>query len=256
MTQSTADFDTRSARSPLPSSLAGADVLVLGGSSGIGLATARLLLEVGANVTVTSRSAARLAAVTAQFTTDAPATAVADVTDPASLDALFAGVGDLDHVFVVAGGLAAGPVTTTPASSVGVGIDERIWGTYEITKRAVPRLRPGGSLTFTSGPSAVKGIPGLSISSAYNAGLEGMVRALAAEIAPLRANVIRPGQTDTAFLHGFLGGSDDATVAAAGAQLLLGRVGSPAEVAAAVLFVMSNPYVTGSTVAVDGGLTL
>ena len=242
-----------------PRALAGTTVVVLGGSSGIGLAVARLATEAGARVTVAARSGDRVEAAAEQLRTagDGAVRAVAaDVTDPVSLDRLFDVVGDLDHVYVAAGGRAAGPVVDTPADAVRGGVEERLWGAYETIRRAVPRMRPGGSLTFTSGPSAVRALPAYTVSTFYNAGIEAFVRPLAVEIAPLRANVVRPGLTDTAFLHDFLGTADPDTVAAAGAGVPLGRVARPEEVAAAVLSLMTNPYVTGTTLVVDGGMNL
>lgn len=250
----------QASRSPLSSSLRNASVLLIGASSGIGLGAARLLLEVGARPTLVGRDAERLAAAAASLgNPDGVATQVADVLDRSALDEVFARFDDapLDHVLVTVGGLAWGPVATTPADAVRVGVEEKIWLGYEVALRGAPRMRDDGSFTFTSGPSAVKGMPGLTVSSSYNAGMEAFTRSLAAELAPrLRANCLRPGQTDTAFLHGFAGSSDPEVMRSIAAPMPLQRVGTPEEVAAGALFAMANPFVTGAVIAVDGGLTL
>ncbi|MBC8163433.1 MAG: SDR family oxidoreductase, partial [Roseiflexaceae bacterium] len=203
-----------------------------------------------------ARDGDKLAAAAAQLSSQAQ-TAQADVNDLASLQALFTGLERLDHVFVTAGAIAGGPVATTEIAALRATLDSRIWGAYTIARLAAPRLRAGGSLTFTTSTSATRPPrAGLSIGSAAVAGVEGLVRALALELAPLRVNVVRPSATDTPLLRSLMGGADDAAVAAAYAELPLGRAARPDEVAAAALFCMSNPYVTGSVVVVDGGTSL
>jgi NAD(P)-dependent dehydrogenase (short-subunit alcohol dehydrogenase family) len=236
-------------------SLADASVLVVGGSSGIGLAVAGSLAAAGANVTIAARSKDGLTRAASSLGGHVR-TAIADITDQASLQALFSGIGPLDHVYVSAGTFAIGPILETPSDTARPSLDERIWGAYDLSRLAVPVLRPGGSLTFTSGITAGKAMPGAAAPAAANAGLEAFVRTLAIEIAPLRANVVRPGPTDTPWFRAAFGVADDAQLAAAGAAALTGRVATAHETAAAVLFLMTNPAVTGTVIAVDGGLSL
>jgi NAD(P)-dependent dehydrogenase (short-subunit alcohol dehydrogenase family) len=242
-------------RLPLPQALAGQSVLIVGGSSGIGLAAGRMLLDIGAHVTLAARDADRLATAAAELG-NRVGTVQADVTDTASLQALFDSIGQLDHVFVTAGALVAGPLASTDAATVRPMIDSRIWAAYAIAQLAAPRLAAGGSLTFTTSTAVHRPQPGLAVGAAAVAGVEAMTRALALELAPLRVNAVRPTATDTPMLRGFMGGADDATVAAAFAGLPLGRVARPEEVAAAGLFCMANSYVTGSVIVVDGGASL
>jgi NAD(P)-dependent dehydrogenase (short-subunit alcohol dehydrogenase family) len=250
------DATTPSAISPpLPQALANHAVLIIGGSSGIGLAAAQQLASVGANITLAARDSERLMQAAALIG-GAVQTVRTDVADATSLAALFSRTDRYDHIFVTAGALAGGPIATTAVAVVQPMVDSRIWGAYHIAQLAAPRLKVGGSLTFTTSGAAVRPLPGLAIGAAAVAGVEAMVRALALELAPLRVNAVRPSATDTPMLRGFMGGADDAAVAAAYAHLPLGRAAHPAEVAAAALFCMANPYVTGSVVVVDGGASL
>lgn len=246
---------TTAPRLPLPQALAGQSVLIIGGSAGIGFAAGELLADIGAHVTLAARDADRLATAAAQLGRQVK-TAQADVNDLASLQALLAGPQQFDHIFMTAGAIAGGPIGSTDVATLRETLDSRIWGAYEVARLAAPRLRAGGSITFTSSSSATRPPLGLAIGAAAVAGVEGLVRALALELAPLRVNVVRPSATDTPLLRAIMGGADDAAVAAAYAGLPLGRVARPEEVAAAALFCMANPYVTGSVVVVDGGASL
>lgn len=239
---------TTPTRSPLPAALAGAHVLIIGGGSGIGAAAATLLADVGATVTAASRGGlapdARVAGLTL------------DLDDEAALRDAVGSLEHVDHVFVTAASFTAGPVAVVSdalAASVAI---SRLQGALEVARAVAGRLPQGGSLTFTSAIGAVRPAAGLSAASASAAGVEGIARALAVELAPVRVNVVRPGATDTPMLRGFLPEPTDEHVAAYGAGLPLGRVARAAEVAAAALFLMANPYVTGSVVTVDGGASL
>jgi NAD(P)-dependent dehydrogenase (short-subunit alcohol dehydrogenase family) len=243
------------ARPPLPHALAGQSVLIIGGSSGIGLAAARLLGDIGAHVTLAGRDPARLAAA-ARYLEGEAQTRQADATDTPSLQALFEAIGQLDHVFVTAGTLAGGPLASTDVAALRPTLDSHIWSAYEIARLAAPRLRAGGSLTLISNTFGERPLPTLAVAAATMAGVEGMARALALELAPLRVNVVRAANIDTPLARAFYGGADDARVAAIGSGLLLKRVGRAEEAAAAALFCMANGYVTGSVVVVDGGTSL
>lgn len=255
MSEITNQTQETTTRSPLPDALTGQAVLIIGGSSGIGAAAARLLAGIGADVTVASRSG-RLPEGLSGPAGTAHAASV-DVTDEESLRALLDAQGRLDHVLVTAAALAAGPVADTPYEQIRGTFESWLKGAYLVAQLAGPRLaEEGGSLTLTSAGGAVRPLPGTVAASGAVAGVEAMARALALELAPARVNAVRPGPADTPLLHGFLGTGDAAAVAAFGAGMPLGRVARPEEVAAAALFLMSNPYVTGSVVTVDGGGSL
>jgi NAD(P)-dependent dehydrogenase (short-subunit alcohol dehydrogenase family) len=241
-------------RVPSPEALAGARVLVIGGGSGTGAAAARMLAGVGARVLVATRSGTLPAGVVAG-SGDGQVRAVAvDMLDEAALRAAVGGE-ELDHVVVTAAEVAAGPVLDTPYDQVETTISGWLRGSYTTARVTAPLLPPGGSITFFSGYSAARPLPGWGAGAAGGAGIEALARVLSVELAPrgVRVNTVRPGATDTGLLRGLLGGADDAAIAGMGATLPLGRVGRPEEVASAALFLMANPYVTGTVVTVDGG---
>lgn len=238
---------------PLPTSLAGSHVLIIGGGTGWGAATAGLLAGVGAAVTVASRSGKR-----PEGLPDGADIGVrrVDFLDEDALRALVDGLPRIDHVLVTAATILGGPVAATPYEQVADTIVGWLKGSYQVAHVAGPRITPGGSLTFTSGISVVRPQPNTAAPAAAGGGIEALGRVLALELAPVRVNTIRPGATDTALFRRLAGGADDATVAAIGSTLPLGRIARPAEVAAAALFLMSNPYVTGTVLGVDGAASL
>ncbi|WP_052423220.1 SDR family oxidoreductase [Nonomuraea candida] len=247
--------------SPMPAALEGRTVLIVGGSSGIGLAAGALLASVGARVALMARDAARLSAAAGGIreTTSAPVIELAgDGTDEGALEGAFDRLGQVDHVLVTAGGFAAGPLLETPRERVGQAVDGRIWGAYAAARAAAGRLPAGGSLTFSSGVYLSRPIPGASASIAAIGAVEGLTKALAVELAPrrLRVNAIRYGVVDTPLARGAFGLADDAAMAAAGQGAPLGRFATAEEAASAALFLMANGYVTGSVITVDGGQSL
>lgn len=268
----TFDPSQRPAEAPVPippsaahghrsSTLAGARVLVVGGSSGIGRAAAELLVLDGAEVVLTAREDARAAQVAAQIAAETPDRrgsvqgAAVDVTDPDSVQALFAGLGALDHVLVTAAVLAVGPVTG-PEAATELNGESRVLGGHRLVRACLPQLRGGGSITLTSGLYATRPVPGSALAAASLGAVEAMTRALALELAPVRVNCLRPGSTDTPLLRRFVDADPDGGLTAAFRHVPLGRVGTAAEVAAGAVFLMSNTYVTGSVLTVDGGAGL
>ncbi|WP_051795550.1 SDR family oxidoreductase [Streptomyces sp. NRRL S-87] len=253
-------------RSPLPESLAGATVVLVGGSSGIGLAAARLLSGLGARPVLVGRDADRLAAAaasvagaarTAPGAPPAPVrTYVSDVRDEERLGALLGELGTVDHVLVSAGTATRGAVTATTREDVADSVEGRFWGAYAVARAATPRLAAGGSITYLSGVYVVRPVPNGAAVIAAAAAVEGLTKSLAVELAPrrIRVNAVRSGTADTPMLRRRL--PDDAAVADAGRAMPLGRYGTAEEVAAAALFLMANAYVTGTVLTVDGGQSL
>ncbi len=230
------------------------NVVIIGGTSGIGLATARLAQEAGANVLAASRSGEKVAACAAahpgiQF-------AQVDTHDVAGLKALFEKVSSINHIVAAATG-----ANRTMLPFMEQTDDQfreafnKFWGYTNVARQGVPSLVDNGSLTFISGTPARKCNPGMSSVSCTGCAVEGLTRALALELAPKRVNVVAPGITDTAMFDR-LGDNKEAAIANMGKNILLGRVGKAAEVAEAILLVMTNSYMTGITIDVDGGVLL
>lgn len=225
-------------------------VLVVGGSSGIGEATARAFVEAGATVTIASRDAAKLAASKDRIGYGV-STGVMDITDDASVRAFLDSAGEFDHVVVSAAQTATGPVRGLELDDAYAAMDSKFWGAYRIA-RAV-RIRQGGSLTFVSGFLSVRPSKNSVLQGAINAALESLARGLALELAPVRVNTVSPGLIATPLWSKIDAEARDRMYEGAAARLPAGRVGQPEDVANAVLYLASTPYATGSMVLVDGG---
>jgi NAD(P)-dependent dehydrogenase (short-subunit alcohol dehydrogenase family) len=240
--------------------LEGKHLVIVGGSSGIGLETARLALAEGASVTIAGRSEDRLRrAVEGMGTSQVGGPAggrvrpvVADVTDESSIRALFEGEPRVDHLFLPAGELRPGDGDVLGADLHGLRsvLETRLLGVVNVVRQARPKMA-GGSITLMSGLYATRPAPGGAFGAAAVAGVEGMTRALALDLAPTRVNAVAPGLIDTPLWNAF--GAQREAILAQGAALPVGRIGRPEEVAEAVLFLMSNGFVTGTVLAIDGG---
>ncbi|WP_431924382.1 SDR family NAD(P)-dependent oxidoreductase [Nonomuraea jabiensis] len=254
-------------RSPLPTGLVGSTVVLIGGTSGIGLSAGVLLGGVGARVVLVGRDKARLEAAVDRVREAAPADGRADSvlgvsadgSDEDALAEIFERAGQVDHVLVTAGGIGgAGPVTELSHDDLRSVLDTRLWGAVAAARLAATRLPAGGSITFTSGTYVVRPVPGMTGPLAAVGAVETFTKALAVELAPkrLRVNAIRYGSFDTPLLRTVSGLDGDAAVAKAGEGTPLGRFGTAEEAAASALFVMANNYVTGQVITVDGGQSL
>jgi NAD(P)-dependent dehydrogenase (short-subunit alcohol dehydrogenase family) len=232
--------------------LAGKTIVILGGSSGIGLATARGLKAEGANVVITGRSPDRLKAAQSELGGDIR-TVPLDVQDEPGTSALFAELDHVDHVFITAGEIVFDPQLKGGAAATRPALDTRFWGAYNAARFAASKIRDGGSITFMSGTAAIRPLPGAAVGTASCAAVEGLARALAVELKPIRVNVIQPGLVDTPFLDLFGQERRDAVIAEYSKRILVGRPGTAEEIADAVLFLMKNAFVTGITLTVDGG---
>ena len=251
-------------RSPLPVGLAGSTAVILGGTSGIGLAAGAMLRSVGARVVLVGRNKGRLdAAVERIGGGDQVIGEAADVADMDALAELFDRAGSVDHVLVTAGGIGgAGPVTEVTRDDTWEAFQSRLWGALATARVAASRLPAGGSITFSSGTLLTRPIAGFSAPIAAAGGVETLSRQLAVELAPrrLRVNTVRYGVIDTPLARNVAGAGADAEgdekMAQAAADTPLGRYGTADEAAAAAVFMMANPYVTGSILTVDGGGSL
>lgn len=230
--------------------LAGAQVVVIGGSSGIGMAAAALARQHGAHVTIAGRSADKLAQ--AQQVLGDVRTVAADITSEGAVANIFAALDHVDHVVVSAGTLGNGRLIDNDLATLRRIIDERIFGLVHVVRQARPRMTDG-SIIFTSGGLSSRPRLGMAMFTASLAAVEALAPALTLELAPVRVNVITPGLIDTPLLNGAFG-SDRASLIAARSAVLPGkRVGTPEEVAQAMIMCMTTPYINGAVLHIDGG---
>jgi NAD(P)-dependent dehydrogenase (short-subunit alcohol dehydrogenase family) len=240
--------------SAAPDSLAGARVLVVGGSSGIGAATARQAAERGADVTIASRSLEKLASATAQCAFRLSLLPM-DVTDEAAVRDSLASAGRWDHVVVTAGGTAVpGSTRILPMEVARDNLEAKFWGAYQVA--AFANLAERGSLTFVSGVYAVRPAPGRTLSTVATAALEALTRALAFEFAPQRVNCVSPGVVATPMWDRLPEAERVRRFEAEAAALPARRIGEADDIAALILACATNPFLTGAVILADGGAVL
>ncbi|MFZ3493017.1 SDR family oxidoreductase [Streptomyces sp. 5.8] len=230
-------------------------VVVIGGTSGIGFAVAQSAAVQGSNVVVASSSQDRVDLAVKKLGGRAEGI-VLDVADEAALAAFFDRIGEFDHLVYTAGeSLLLKPFADLTAEESRAFFERRFWGALLAAKYATPRLRPGGSITFTSGAFATRPAPGTSLGASVTAAVEGLTRALALELAPLRVNAVRLGAIRTELWDSTVP-DPEAFLQAQGSGLPVQRVGSPEEAAAAYLYLLDNGYATGTVLTLDGGAAL
>jgi NAD(P)-dependent dehydrogenase (short-subunit alcohol dehydrogenase family) len=232
------------------SNLESKKVLIVGGSSGIGAATAKAFAAQGAEVTIASRNQGKLDAVAAEIGKPVR-TAVLDTTDEAAVEAFFAKTGQFDHVVISAAQTPGGPVRQLNLSDAYAAMNSKFWGAYRVA-RAVG-IAEGGSLTFVSGFLSVRPSGSSVLQGAINAALEALARGLALELSPVRVNTVSPGLIATPLWSKLDVDARQKMFDGAAARLPARRVGQPEDVANAVVYLAQTPYATGSTVLVDGG---
>ena len=230
----------------------GQTVVVLGGSAGIGLETARAAKAGGANVIITGRNPERLARASAEVS--AQRTAVFDVTDAAALAEFFDGVTTgIDHVMVTAGGPHYGPLLQMTAEDVRDAMSAHVVVALDVARHVARVVRPGGSLTLMGGTGARRVAPGPGIASASTAAMPPLTAALALEIAPTRVNLIAAGFVDTDLSASLLGDDLDRRRQQLRETLPIRRVVGPADVAALAVHLMVNTALSGANYDIDGG---
>lgn len=237
---------------PREPELAGQTVVVIGGSAGIGLETARRARTEGADVVLTGRDPARLERAATDV--GVRATAAFDATDTAALARFFGELPDpIDHVLITAGGPHYGPLLEMDAAEVRDALSDHMVVALDVARNVAGRLRPGGTLLLMGGTGARRVGHGLGIASATTAALPPFTAALALELAPVRVNLIAAGFVDTPLSATLLGDKLDERRAELRDTLPIGRVVGPADVAALAVHLMANTALTGATYDIDGG---
>jgi NAD(P)-dependent dehydrogenase (short-subunit alcohol dehydrogenase family) len=232
--------------------LLGQTVVVIGGSAGIGLETARRARAEGADVVITGRDRERLERAARDV--DAMSTAAFDATDPAAVERFFQDLpGTIDHVMITAGGPHYGPLLEMDAAEVREALSDHVVVGLDVARSAAGMMRPGGTLILMGGTGGRRVKPSLGIASAATAALPPFVAALALELAPVRANLIAAGFVDTPLSASLLGDQLEERREELRRTLPIGRVVGPGDVAALAVHIMTNTALTGATYDVDGG---
>jgi NAD(P)-dependent dehydrogenase (short-subunit alcohol dehydrogenase family) len=234
--------------------LAGQTVVVIGGSAGIGLETARLARASGAGVIITARNQDRLQTAGQEL---GARTAAFDALDFDQLAKFFAGLpGPVDHVLVTGPGPYYELLTEFDFGKARRDLESHILLPLQIARHAITRVRPGGTLLFMGGTGGRRAEPGFGLISALTAAMPAMARSLAVEIAPVRVNVLAAGFVDTPLSAALLGDQLDARREQLRTTLPVRRVIGPADIAALAVHIMVNTALTGATFDIDGGQQL
>jgi NAD(P)-dependent dehydrogenase (short-subunit alcohol dehydrogenase family) len=248
----TAPTDARAQRTP---ELLGQTVVVIGGSAGIGLETARRVRAEGADVILTARNADRLHE--AAHDVGAVKTAAFDATDEARVESFFAELPTpVDHVLASAGGPYYAPLREMDLARARHDVDAHLLLPVIVARSALGKVRPGGSMLFIGGTGGRRPGVGRTLIGAVTAAMPALVASLALEVAPIRVNLVAPGFVDTPLSASLLGDGLEARREELRATLPIGRVVGPEDVAALAIHLMTNTALTGGTYDVDGGQQL
>jgi NAD(P)-dependent dehydrogenase (short-subunit alcohol dehydrogenase family) len=235
--------------------LAGQTVVLIGGSAGIGLETARRARTEGATVILTGRNPDRLERAARDV--DATSTAAFDATDPAAVKRFFNGLpGPIDHILVTGPGPQYGPMLEMDPGQVRDVLSDHIIMALEVARHAAPKMRNGGTLLLMGGTGGRRITRQLGIAPAAIAAIPPFTAALALELAPIRVNLIAAGFVDTPLSASLLGDRLEARREQLRNTLPIGRVVGPADVAALAVHIMTNTALTGATYDIDGGQQL
>jgi NAD(P)-dependent dehydrogenase (short-subunit alcohol dehydrogenase family) len=231
-------------------------VVVMGGTSGIGFATAKAAAGRGAEVTVVSRRPASVDRALADLPPGTRGRA-ADLTDPGQVRRLFEDLGGIDHLVFTAGEpLALMSLDTLDLEKARDFFALRYFGALWAVHVAIPRLRPGGSITLTTGIAGQRPGPGWAVAASICGAVESLTRALAVELAPIRVNAVSPGVVRSPLWASMTQASRDQFYRDTAAAIPAGRVGEVDDIAQAYLFCLTQPFATGSVLTVDGGAVL
>ncbi len=235
--------------------MANSRILIVGGSSGMGLALAKQAIAAGAEVIIVGRNEDKLRHARVELQSSALSTVALDITQEAQVADLFGRIEGLDHIVSTAADIE-GAYELLPSLDLKAAqrvVESKFYGPLLLAKYGAPKLASTGSITFTSGIAAYRPSARGSVVAAVNAALEGLVRALAVELAPIRVNVVSPGWVNTPIWTFVAGDKKDETLDAMAKRLPVGRIGQPEDIAKAIGYLMGNGFTTGTTLHVEGG---
>jgi NAD(P)-dependent dehydrogenase (short-subunit alcohol dehydrogenase family) len=236
--------------------LKGRFAVVVGGSSGIGLGAAAALAHSGAKVAITGRSADKAQAAAASIGSTVVSHAV-DAKDLGAMQDLFGRIGPFDHLVVaLGGGSAIGNFAETGEAAIRAGFENKFWPYLTAVRCAAGRIRSPGSITLITGAAARRAIKGMSGLAAVNGALHAMIGPLALEFAPVRVNAVSPGLVATPYWDRLPEDARKAMYERSAATVPVGRVGTPGDIAEAVLFLTTSTFTTGAIIDCDGGARL
>lgn len=228
-------------------------VVVIGGSSGIGFAIAKSVAAMGASVVISGRSAKKLEAALAEIEQDVLIYPV-DLTQEDSVRDFFEREGEIDYLIISGSSVRSDAFYELALADAMQSMDSKFWGPYRAVKAA--QMADDGAILLFSGVLSRRPAPGMAIVSAINAAVEGLGKALAVELAPIRVNVISPGLVKTPAYSGMPDDQREAMYQNTAQSLPARRVGEPQDIAEIAIQILTNPYVTGTVIDIDGGSLL
>ena len=229
------------------SSLQNRRILIVGGSSGIGLAVAKQSCESGGKVIIASRNAAEKREDLIALIGHEVETYSFDVTSELETETALNGIGDIDHLIITTRPeVTSAPFVKTDLKNAMSAFETKFWGQYQLIQKAQKRISQQGSIVMTTGIAGENIFKNVSTMAVINCATEGLCRSLAVELAPIRVNVVSPG---------FASPKPPETVQYA-QQFPAGRIASPEEIADAYVYLMASTYITGTSMVVDGGARL
>jgi NAD(P)-dependent dehydrogenase (short-subunit alcohol dehydrogenase family) len=231
-------------------------VVILGGSSGIGLAVAEQAASQGAKIVIASSNAERVQQAVESVGGNAQGEAL-DLSDEQAVEALFTKLGAFDHLVFTAGdSLQLQDLATTDLQQARRAFELRYWAALAAAKYGSKNIRSGGSIVLTTGVAGQRPRKGWVIAASVCGTIEALTRALALELAPIRVNAVSPGIVRTNLWQNMTAAEREQLFESVGNRLPVGRVGEPHDIAQAYLFLMQEGYSTGQTLVVDGGTVL
>ena len=237
-------------------SLKGKKVVIIGGSSGIGLATAKSVSLKGGQAIIVSSNQQRIDKALQELPTESIGYAV-DVTNEMQVRNLFDRIGAFDHLVFTAGeNLILGNVADTTLEMARNYFNIRYWGAFTAVKYATPFINITGSIVLTSGIASNRPSKGWALGASICAAMEGFARAMAVELAPIRVNIVSPGVVKTELWGGMSESDRETMYTNIGNALLVKRVGEAEDIAKTFVYLLEQQYGTGQTLIIDGGTSL
>jgi NAD(P)-dependent dehydrogenase (short-subunit alcohol dehydrogenase family) len=231
-------------------------VVVIGGTSGIGLATARAAIQAGAELLIASDKQSSVDRALGELGAGARGQTL-DVSDVSAVNSFFKEVGELDHLVYTAGeSLLLMPLAKLDIDAARNFFQIRYFGALSVVAAAAPYIRAGGSITLTTGIANVRPHPGWSIGASVLGAVESLTRALAVELAPIRVNAVSPGVVRSPLWADMGEVEREQLYKSIGDSVLVGHVGETEEIANAYLYCMTQTFASGSVITVDGGTVL